>query len=819
LTTKYWKGIKNWGIGLEGGIYNTAFETKGNITCTGDKLLFSANLCYYPGSDVFIDNRFKFKNINDDWNNINEGQIIKRNISNYKKSPPLSFNATTQKGILGFINYSNMNYYSNVRDFINEQSYLDDPVTIGTTYTTNYIGGISGSTLQGDCFLYKSQQAYVSYIISRRPSYIIGNIIYNSLLTGNEFIGKSENPVCHTAGAKVIANPGSVTTITGNSQFIVDQGDVIEFKPGSTLNILDNAQLIIDGSSASMILNPNVSINLGANAKITIRNNAYLIANGSNISSVNSSTPGKGFYFENAGQNTITGCTFTNLKNPIYINGNSGFFGDITNNTFNEDGTVDYSYVIECKNVNNITISDNNIIMQPSKGIGILFRYPYSSGKAASSTTIINSNIINNDISNGAISAAFVCLTNSYEEINFIHNNCYGNVSTSNINTRHITGDIKDNSISSNSGRSLELNQSNPNVYHNTFGTSNVNILNSDSYPKLAPISESGTDGGWVWYGGRNYIISSSNINTVYNGGIILLDWGENCFSTTSNYAHLSGYVNETSPYYFVRYNDFNGNPLPRTYLNDGTLLPYTAQPYFQCNYTFDAGTIWQIRNLGNGIYDTIYKTSKNSGYEPSQDEALYSMANLKMESTEYFNAISYFKSLITGFPESSYTDGCLYSLYKCYQSLDTSSNPGIKNALYADLINYLNGRISSGQYSEDFNLNAYNITLMCYTSNSNLGEAMEGYEFIALYHPDAYIRLLASWDYAEVQELLNGSGGLSSKEENLTDAEYFSKLTKRVNKGINEDPIKKKVKKSFDKVKTEKTSKIEKRLSQKRMI
>ena len=87
----------------------------------------------------------------------------------------------------------------------------------------------------------------------------------------------------------------------------------------------------------------------------------------------------------------------------------------------------------------------------------------------------------------------------------------------------------------------------------------------------------------------------------------------------------------------------------------------------------------------------------------------------------------------------------------------------------------------------------------------------MAGYEFIALYHPDAYTRLLASWDYSEVQALLNGSGGISSREEKLTDAEYFAKITKRVSKGINEDPIKKKVKKSFDKVKSEKITKTEK--------
>jgi hypothetical protein len=125
-------------------------------------------------------------------------------------------------------------------------------------------------------------------------------------------------------------------------------------------------------------------------------------------------------------------------------------------------------------------------------------------------------------------------------------------------------------------------------------------------------------------------------------------------------------------------------------------------------------------------------------------------------------------------------------------------------------LENYLNGKIQSGQYSDDFNSTAFEIMAMCKVNILDYNEAMSSYEFISLYHPDAYIRLLASWDYAEVQALLNGSGsGISSKPEDtkkgkseLNYAEFKDKLMKKINKSISIDPSKKQVKKSFDRQK-----------------
>ncbi|MCI0473767.1 MAG: hypothetical protein L0Y76_09310, partial [Ignavibacteria bacterium] len=344
----------------------------------------------------------------------------------------------------------------------------------------------------------------------------------------------------------------------------------------------------------------------------------------------------------------------------------------------------------------------------------------------------------------------------------------------------------------------------------------NLNIQNVSAYPVMAPVSNSSTDGGWIWKGGKNYITSSYNDNVYFDNGNILLDWGQNCFLKGANKNHLIGGIDEPDPYsYMVRNNDFNNSNIPVSSLYYYYNINQQVTPYYQgsnfiCNST-DLGTVWLINDLGNGIYDTVFKSNNTSGYQPQPDEANYSSATVKMAQSQYFDAISYFKALINNYPSSSYTDACLYDLYECYVNLDTSGNQSIRDILFNDLRNYLNSKILSGLYSSEFNNIAYNLTVMCEAYIGDYNEALEGYEFISLYHPDMYIRLLASWDYAEILELLNGPGGISGKEENMTDKEYVSHITKRINKLIAEDPVKKKMKKSFLRMKEDRETAIEK--------
>jgi len=119
----------------------------------------------------------------------------------------------------------------------------------------------------------------------------------------------------------------------------------------------------------------------------------------------------------------------------------------------------------------------------------------------------------------------------------------------------------------------------------------------------------------------------------------------------------------------------------------------------------------------------------------------------------------------------------------------------------------YLENKITSGLYSDEFIDNAFRIILKCETNISSYTNALEGYEFISLYHPDATMRLYASWDYNEIQSLI-GRGG-AEKENKLSDKEYLRNRLKYFNEKVNGNPILEQVKSVYRKQKEE-TSKSE---------
>jgi tetratricopeptide (TPR) repeat protein len=586
---------------------------------------------------------------------------------------------------------------------------------------------------------------------------------------------------------------------------------------GGKLRIGNNSILIFDGQGTHLTVNQGSTIQLGHNAKIEFRNGAYLESNGSVISSMDGANPAAGLVFENAGASTITNCTFNNITNPIYISNSSSstqyILHTISGNIFNMNNSSIYG--IHTINTNNIIISNNNINMQPGVGIGLLLYYP-DNILDESLTCILSDNItiINNTVSGSQISAAIENQTSSCVSLNFINNSLSGSISTQyNLLARNVTGYIKNNTLTG-ADESMQFYDAAPNIFGNYIQSRDLSIYAGYSSPNLSPknINQS-SDNGLVWLGGQNKIYSVNDGNINFVEGLPLLDWGQNCFSkiSSSAYYHLSGTITTNECY--VRNNDFNALNNPVSLLtgpNGGVVIPYYYGSNFGCINSTDRGQIWQINNLGGGFYDTIYKTPATNQNPPAEDEAKYSGAILKKEQKSYFDAISEFKMLINNYPQSGYTDGCLYDLYESYKGLDTSSLQSNRDIIFTDLENYLNGKIQSGLYSDNFNMTAYEITAMCKVNILDYNEAMSSYEFISLYHPDAYIRLLASWDYAEVQALLNGSGnGISSNPENrinsktvLSDAEYKDKLIKKINKSISIDPSKQQVKKSFDRQK-----------------
>jgi len=158
---------------------------------------------------------------------------------------------------------------------------------------------------------------------------------------------------------------------------------------------------------------------------------------------------------------------------------------------------------------------------------------------------------------------------------------------------------------------------------------------------------------------------------------------------------------------------------------------------------------------------------------------------------------------------------------------MDTSSNEEITDVLYSDLKQYLETKISSGNYDEEFEKNAYSFSLMCDTRLTNYNEALAGYEFIATYNQDAEQRLMASWEYENIEDMMNGEGGgknnyelritnyesgdkengMHNLEFGISDLEFEKTVERRIKKldeFVDRDPIKRHIKEEYVKAANE---------------
>jgi len=99
-----------------------------------------------------------------------------------------------------------------------------------------------------------------------------------------------------------------------------------------------------------------------------------------------------------------------------------------------------------------------------------------------------------------------------------------------------------------------------------------------------------------------------------------------------------------------------------------------------------------------------------------------------------------------------------------------------------------------------------------------DLNAAAGGYEFMAFNHPDPNIRLTASWNYAEIEELINsGNGGGQLEIENyelgIKELREIREL-RRIEELINDDPDMNKMKRNFEKVSVERKERMDKQIS-----
>ncbi len=246
-------------------------------------------------------------------------------------------------------------------------------------------------------------------------------------------------------------------------------------------------------------------------------------------------------------------------------------------------------------------------------------------------------------------------------------------------------------------------------------------------------------------------------------------------------------------------------------------LMTETGVTSIDCSREIDPNG-WIADYLGNGVYDSIKQSADTAGSDLTEEEQLYQQGQNYVEASLYQEGISSFKDLIDTYVYFEDLPASVYDLYSCYEYLDTNSEQSYRNTLYGNLEEYLDNKINSEEsYDAEFLSNSYNIILMCESNMLEYENAANGYEFIALFHPDPDVRLNASWDYAEIEALMGGGygGGEKGLGIGISDLELTKlKVTnemKRINEIISNDPIMSRMKITYETISKERADRIEK--------
>lgn len=629
------------------------------------------------------------------------------------------------------------------------------------------------------------------------------------------------NESCHRAFPNTAINFTGESHTVNNGGFIVIDGE-------ANLNLGDNTTLTFDGYNSFLKLSPNSKVNLGTNSKIEFKNGAYLIADSCDLEG-NNGASWVGLVFHNAGGETqIKNCTFNDAKISIDIKNTTGCYANlekkIIGNTFHQ--ITSSSQIIRADNIFKLLLQGNIFNIAAGK-VGVEIKNTLNAGipmveepsgegeggESASPPCISTSyalNLLGNTFNNGGMQLYLNCWAAAVTPFMIQGNGFYNTSGLTSISIagRKVSGDFKQNNFAS-SGNSIGTNvillQSSVNMFNNLLQNANLQNLwaSTQSSFKMAPVYQNGQ---WIWLGGYNNLSSTKdNILVTYGSTLPTLDFGKNCFSIPTqgqDKYHISGFdipwnVAQHQTYY-IRENSWNGwmgsnIPVLNITNHQNQHIPYLHTPTITCPSTSWDG--YTTQDIGFGIYDTVYYNNIGDLPDFEEDQELYNQAIYGYYDGDYLTSITTFKTLIQGHPESGYTESCLYDLYDNYRALDTSSEQSYVDNLYSDLKNFLSAIILAESHSEEFNFVAYEIIQMCEVNMHKYNDALTGYEFIAMYHPDPEARFLASADHQEIMDMLGeGQGGM-----NLSAEENFKRLEKKLNSLIKSDPVSQKLSRQFE--------------------
>jgi tetratricopeptide (TPR) repeat protein len=617
--------------------------------------------------------------------------------------------------------------------------------------------------------------------------------------------------------------------------FEVDSMKVSISKIGSSPTMIDNVRL----SNSFLSLNSDIkSLNDASelrivDSEVSIYSQSEIFTNGGlSLKFINSefdyysNNKWEGFRLENSGNDSIINCTFSNAKTALsFVNDEQHKFTNriIKNCTFNIPSGGDHKGIYGENNYS-ILVEGNRFNMPTSPGgspfyTGLYLKNvtpsspPEVAGEEGASATPYSLNIVNNTFRNGSSGIVLANYTSNLLPY-YIKGNRFDSLdahaATVNIIGMKITGIIKDNVLSSSqSPIGIHLINSSPNLLNNILVARDVSLhLVGSSYANLAPNIYNNQA---YWSGGRNTLSSYlyDNIQLAYMGNAYT-DYGRNKFTVSNDSAyHIYGWLDTNVLRYHSRDNCWYTSGAAKIYLrHPGATMPVPSTTYnYGINCNSSPGPIsWEVDNLGNGIFDSVLVSEDVSDSLPSAEEILISQCEYYLNEMQMFGeAMISLKYYIDDYPEGEYTNDALMNLYTAYLYLDTSANQNIRNILFGNLINYCEAKVASNLYDTQFEYLAGDVIAMCNFELDNYDDAMNWYEFIALYYPDPDIRLSASWNYAEIEALIgSGTGGgevelrIKNYELGIKSKDENAELN-RLSEAISDDPVMRKLKRQFE--------------------
>jgi len=633
-----------------------------------------------------------------------------------------------------------------------------------------------------------------------------------------------------------------------NSVFVGDflpgEGKLYKLSPvmqeGGTL-VADEEVSNIQFVCKSTVKNNGKNITIGSGTEIFFREGAGINMTGGNF--ICDGSPGNGnillqginrehwngINLINTGSLTkIEKTIFESTKSPVVID-NSQFGPQYSQKIIRRNIfyiTHDSGIALRIRNQFAILIDSNTFNVSNNNSTSGIYFSNYSDPGPAGGTPEDNCfvNITNNTFSGAYFPVLLNNLGTAYSSF-YMYNNQFQTTGLFGITGMKITGTIKNNRfVNSTENYCIYLSLSNPDIYGNYFNSDKRNMVLTASYPVIAPIRNNNNQ--LIWKGGRNGFNVNQGNDTIAKENIYLksslpiTDLGENSFSVpNSSSYHIFGSIssNDSSQTYLTKRNCWIGNnDIPKIFMYN----PLDT-PVIQIGYIFtpvicipSENTSNEITEIGFGMYDTTFISEYDSTDILSEDEALYSEARELLSNGNHSEAITNFKALINEFHTSDYIYSSQDYLYESYRGLDTSENQEVTDILFSDLKQFLETKISIGHYDEDFDDNAYEIILMCEQKLENYNSALSGYEFISLYHPDAYRRIQASWEYDNIESILGGmGGGERDLEIGISDLEFdMNKRLKRINEFADNDPATGKIRRNYLKANAEKKANEEKK-------